>query len=255
MGEAIAAGLIGADALDATSIVVAEPSAQRRATLESSYGLRCVGHGRDAVEGAGTVILAVKPQVIDEVVAELAESLSGTLVVSIAAGITTGRLESMMPPGTAVVRVMPNTPAMIGQGMSVVSGGTEASTEQVEFVRELFATLGEAVVLPERYQDAAAAVSGCGPAYMAIVVDALARAGVRHGLTREIAQMLATQTMKGTAELLMETGMHPEELVDGVTSPGGTTIAAVERLEALGLRRALAEAVAAAVDRSKELGS
>jgi pyrroline-5-carboxylate reductase len=154
-----------------------------------------------------------------------------------------------------VVRVMPNTPALVGEAMSVVSGGTEASAEQVQLVRALFGELGASLVLEERFQNAAAAISGSGPAYFALVVDALARAGVRQGLSRDIAQTLAIQTMRGTATMLAETGMHPESLVDGVTSPGGTTIAAVEVLENRALRAAFAEAVAAAVRRAKELGS
>ena len=150
---------------------------------------------------------------------------------------------------------MPNTPALVRQGMAIVSGGGEATEEQVERVRAMFAAIGEAIILDEKHQDAAAAISGCGPAYVAIFIDALARAGVRQGLTREIAQSLAVQTLRGTVELLEHTGQHPEQLVDGVASPGGSTIAAVEQLEACGFRSAISAAVEAAVQRSKELGS
>jgi pyrroline-5-carboxylate reductase len=254
MGEAIIGGLIESAAFSAGSITVAEPSARRRDVLSAEFGVRTVADGPEALP-ADTVVLAVKPQVIDAVVSQLSGALSGSLVVSIAVGVSCGRLEALLPAGTAVVRVMPNTPALVGQAMSVVSGGSETSAEQVEFVRELFGELGRAIVLDERYQDAAAAISGSGPAYFALVVDALARAGVRHGLPRDVAQTLATQTMLGTATMLAETGMHPEALVDGVTSPGGTTIAAVEALESRALRAAFSEAVAAAVRRAKELGS
>lgn len=255
MGEAIIAGLLSSDALGKSDVVVAEPSEDRRRTLEETYGVKCVAHGADAARDSAIVLLAVKPQVIDAVIAQIAEEASFALLVSIAAGVTCARLESMLPTQTAVVRVMPNTPAMIGQAMSVISGGAEATEAHIELARQLFSAVGQTLVVPERYQDAATAISGCGPAYMAMVIDSLARAGVRHGLTREIAQALAVQTMRGTAEMLDRTGMHPEQLVDRVTSPGGSTIAAVEALEALGLRAALAEAVAAAVQRSKELGS
>lgn len=254
MGEAIVGGLVRSGAVAADRITVAEPSADRRDALADAFGVRCVADGADALP-ADTVILAVKPQVIDTVVASLSTGLSSSLVVSIAVGVSCARLEAALPDGTAVVRVMPNTPALVGEAMSVVSAGSNATAEQTDMVRALFAALGKAIVLDERYQDAAAAISGSGPAYFALVVDALARGGVRQGLPREVAQTLAVQTMLGTARLLEGAGMHPEALVDGVTSPGGTTIAAVEALEARAVRSAFAEAVAAAVRRAKELGS
>ena len=254
MGEAILGGLLKSGVIAADRITVAEPDAARRAALQAEFSVRVAADGAAALP-ADTVLFAVKPQVIDDVVSALSGRLGGSLVVSIAAGISCARLEASLPPRTAVVRVMPNTPALVGAGMSVVSGGSEATAEQVELVCGLFASLGEALVLDERYQDAATAISGSGPAYFALVVDALARAGVRQGLARGVAQTLATQTMLGTARLLAETGMHPEALVDGVSSPGGTTIAAVEALEARALRAAFGEAVAAGVKRAKELGS
>lgn len=255
MGEAIVAGLVSAGIARAGDITVAEPSAARHEVF-LTHGVTCVVDGHDAVADAGMVVFAVKPQVIDVVVAHVAEDIPGdAVVVSIAAGVTCARLESLLPAGTAVVRVMPNTPAMVGEGMSVLSGGTEVTPAQVEDVRVLFEALGKAIVLDERYQDAATAISGSGPAYVALFIDALARAGVRQGLTRDVAQMLAAQTLRGTVELLDRTGKHPEELVDAVSSPGGTTIAAIEALEAGGLRASVSAAVAAAVQRSKELGS
>jgi pyrroline-5-carboxylate reductase len=254
MGEAIVGGLIEAEVLSADSIVVVEPSEQRRDDLVASFGVRALADYSEAPR-ADIVILAVKPQVIDAVVTSLSAVLSGSLVVSIAAGVSCARLEALLPAGTAVVRVMPNTPALVGEAMSVISGGSETAAEQVEIVRSLFASIGLAVVLPEQHQDVATAISGSGPAYFALVVEALARAGVRHGLPRDVAQTLATQTMLGTAKMLAETGMHPEALIDGVSSPAGTTIAALEALEARALRAAFAEAVTAAVGRAKELGS
>jgi pyrroline-5-carboxylate reductase len=255
MGEAIISGLLTGEAISPDAIVVAEPDADRREQLETDYGIRCVADGRDAVDGAHIVLLAVKPQVIDEVARSLAERIGSAIVISIAAGISCARLESLLPSGTVVVRVMPNTPAMVGEGMSVVSGGTEADSAQVGLVRDLFGFLGESIVIDERHQDAATAISGSGPAYVALFIDSLARAGVRQGLSREVAQALAIQTVRGTAGLLERTGMHPEELVDSVASPGGTTIAAIEALESGGLRPAVAQAVAAAVKRAKELGA
>lgn len=255
MGDAIVGGLVASGAVAAEQFVVAEPNESRRAQLVSARGIATVADAREAARGAALVILAVKPQVIDSVTNSIADLLEGAVVVSIAAGITTARLEALCPDGTAIVRVMPNTPALVGEGMSAVSGGSAASAEQVELVRELFARIGEAVVIEERYQDAASAISGSGPAYFALVIDALARAGVRHGLTRDVAQELAVQTMRGTATLIESTGQHPQAVIDAVSSPGGSTIAALEAMERGGLRTAIADGVSAAVKRSKELGT
>jgi len=255
MGEAIAAGLLAAGAVGPSQVIVAEPLESRRRELAAAHGVQVVATGIEAVREADLVILAVKPQVLDEVVRSLAGSLDKVVVVSIAAGVSCARLESLLPQGTVVIRVMPNTPALVGAGMAIVSGGTEADDSAVELVRSLFASIGEVIVLDERYQDAGTAISGSGPAYFALIVDALARAGVAQGLSRDVSQALAVQTMLGTARMLADTGMHPEALVDGVASPGGTTIAALGALEAGGVRAAFADAVAAAVRRAKELGS
>lgn len=254
MGEAILAGLIASGTMNAAQITVAEPSSSRREALVAAHGVRCVADGTDAFP-ADVTLLAVKPQVAESVISSLAEKLGGSLTISIIAGFSTARIESLLPGGSAVVRAMPNTPALVGEGMAVVSGGSDTTLEQVDLVRALFAQIGRAVVLDEHYQNAATAISGSGPAYFALVIDALARAGVRHGLPRDVAQSLAVQTMRGTALMIEQTGMHPSELIDGVSSPGGTTIASIEALEAGGLRSAFAEAVAANIARSKELGS
>jgi pyrroline-5-carboxylate reductase len=254
MGEAIIAGLVRAGTVAPSGMVVAEPDAVRRERLAADHGIGAVASGSEAVQGADVVIVAVKPQVIDSVVTSLAPVIGAALVVSIAGGITCARLESLLPAGTRVVRVMPNTPALVGAGMSIISGGTEAGPDDIATVQALFAALGEVEVLPENLQDACTAISGCGPAYMAIFIDALARAGVREGLPRELGERLALQTMAGTVELIRATGQHPEQVVDAVSSPGGSTIAAVTELEAHGVRAAIAAAVRAAVVRSRELG-
>lgn len=255
MGEAIAAGLISSGVLEPSAIAVAEPSAERRDVF-ARHGIRAVADAHEIAPGAEVVLFAVKPQVIDAVVAHVADDISaGTVVVSIAAGIPTARLESLLPAGTAVVRVMPNTPAMVGAGMAVVSGGSNATPEQIESVRSLFEAVGEALVLPEEAQDAATAISGSGPAYAALFIDALAEAGAAQGLARDVAEALAIQTFAGTARMLSVTGMQPQELIDGVSSPGGTTVAALSALEAGGVRPAISAGVAAAVKRAKELGS
>lgn len=252
MGEALLGGWIAAGCVDTSRVIVVDPSAERRGAMQA-LGV-AASENADGAFPADLVVLAVKPQIMTPVLDGLAGLVDGALVVSIAAGLSTARLESQLPAGTPVVRVMPNTPALAGEGMAVISGGGEATTEQVELVRDLFAAVGEALVIDERYQNAATAISGSGPAYFALVVDALARAGVAAGLNREISQKLAIQTMRGTAVLLEQTGAHPEALVDGVASPGGTTIAAITELEASGVRAAFADAVAAAVARAEELG-
>lgn len=255
MGEAIAAGLAASGVFDSDRIVIAEPVAERREALRFAHGVRCVGTAPEAASEADIVLLAVKPQVMEAVLAELFDSVQARLVISIAAGISSARIESGLPDGTAVVRVMPNTPALVREGMSVICGGSSASAEQVDLVRELFSVLGKAIVLDEHAMDAATAISGSGPAYVALVVDALARSGVMHGLPRHVAEELAVQTVSGTAALIDRTGQHPEQVVDAVSSPGGTTIAAVEALEAYGTRAAVNAAVTAAVERAKELGT
>jgi len=254
MGEAIVGGLVASGTVAASHITVADPSPDRRNALAAAHGVKTAETGIEALP-ADVVLLAVKPQVVDAVLASLASKVQGALVVSIAAGITTARLESALPAGTTVVRVMPNTPALVGEGMAVVSGGSEARPEQVALVSALFGAIGDVVELDERYQDAATAISGSGPAYFALVIDALARAGVRQGLPRDLAEQLALSTMSGTAALLSATGDHPEQLIDAVSSPGGTTIAALEALERGGVRTAFFEAVAANIARAKELGS
>jgi len=255
MGEAIIGGLLSAGSIDAVNVIVAEPLAERRLTLDAAHGIRTTENAAEAAAAGEIVLLAVKPQVIDDVLASIADSVADALVVSIAAGITCAHIESLLPAGTAVVRVMPNTPAMVGEGMSVVSGGSDVTAEQIELVRELFSLLGKSIVLPEKHQDIATAISGSGPAYVALFVDALTRAGVSRGLSRDEAQTLAVQTVRGTAFLLEESGMQPEELVDGVASPGGTTVAAIDALEDNGFGSAVSAAVEAAVKRAKELGA
>lgn len=256
MGDAIIFGLLAAGVFGAGDIVVGEPDGPRRGQITARYGVRCVSSGSAAVQGAKTVLLAVKPQVIDEVVASLADAIEDeALVISIAAGIACAQLESALRAGSRVVRVMPNTPALVRQGMAVISAGAHASEADTEAVRAMFDALGDAVVLEESYQDAATAVSGSGPAYVAIFIDALADAGERQGLPREVARRLAAQTVRGTVELLEATGQEPQAIVDAVSSPGGTTVAAIGRLDADGFRETIDHAVAAAVARAKELGA
>lgn len=255
MGEAILAGLVSNELIENARITVAEPGAARRDFLEETYSVRLVADAAEALP-ADTVILAVKPQVISSVLESLVASgsIDGSLVVSIAAGITCETLEAGLPENCSVVRVMPNTPLLVACGMSVVSAASRTRAGDAALVRELLASMGKAELVDERYQNAACAISGSGPAYFACMVDALARAGVNEGLTRDLAQELALQTMKGTAELIEQTKTHPQILIDNVSSPGGTTIAGLLAMEEAGFVTAVGKGVAAAARRAEELG-
>jgi pyrroline-5-carboxylate reductase len=201
------------------------------------------------------LVLAVKPQQADAVAAELKDAVTADhLVISIMAGITLDRLASLLPNATRLVRVMPNTPALIGCGASGYALGFGASQADADFVDGLLSTVGLAVRLPEHLLDAVTGLSGSGPAYVFQIIEALSDGGVRTGLPRDVATRLAAQTLLGAARMVLETGQHPAALKDAVTSPGGTTIAGLAAMEAGGVRAALIEAVTAATQRSKELG-
>jgi pyrroline-5-carboxylate reductase len=255
MGEAILSGLLSAEAVGPADVVVAEPDAKRRQTLDAAHGVTTTESAAEAAREGDIIVLAVKPQIIDDVLDSISSEVSGALVISIAAGITCARIESQLPADTPVIRVMPNTPAMVGEGMSVVSGGAAAEDEQVDLARELMGLLGKAIVLPEEHQNVATAISGSGPAYVAVFVDALTRAGERNGLARDDARLLAVQTVRGTAGLLEGADMQPDTLIDSVASPGGTTVAALGALDENGFASAVSAAVEAAIRRAEELGA
>lgn len=254
MGEALVGGFIASELLEPVHIAIAEIDVDRRDALAARFGVRVEADASLAAEGADAVLLAVKPQQMDEVVTSLGPSLGGdVLVVSIAAGVTCGRLESLLGEGRRVVRVMPNQAAVAGLAMSAISGGSDATDDDLQLVGELMGAVGKAVILPERLMDAATALSGSGPAYVYLFAEGLIQAGVSHGLSRDQATELVVQTFRGASEMLARGG-HPAELVDAVASPGGTTIAAIEAFEAAGLRAALFAGVDAAIRRAKELG-
>jgi pyrroline-5-carboxylate reductase len=202
---------------------------------------------------APVLLLAVKPQILAKVVAQLSASNPQQLVISILAGVSIAQLEQAFP-DRAVIRAMPNTPATVGMGMTAISAGNLVSPEQLELATQLFQAIGEVVTVPESLMDAVTGLSGSGPAYVAMAIEALADGGVAAGLPRQIADRLALQTVLGTAQLLKESKLHPAQLKDRVTSPGGTTIAGVRTLEQGGFRSALIEAVIAAANRSEQLG-
>ncbi len=252
MGEAVLAGLVKAGHA-ASSLFVGVRRAERGAALEASYGVRALP-GPEAAASADVVILGVKPYDIVSVLSSLPLH-AGQLVVSLAAGITTATMEAAVPAGVAVVRVMPNTPAVIGQGMTLVSAGLSASPEQVEQVESLMAAIGETAVLPEKLLDAGTALSGSGPAYLFYVTEALIEAGVHLGLPRTVATQLVNQTLAGSSALLKVSGEHPAVLREQVTSPGGTTAAALRVFESTGVRAAFLDAARANRDRSREIAA
>ncbi len=252
MGETLLSGLIRAGrAVD--SLLVGEKRAERAAELNERYGVEVVGN-RDAARRAQTVVVVVKPQDMDDLLVEIAGDLRpGQLVVSLAAGITTSFIESRLPEGVAVVRVMPNTPALVDEGMAAISRGSHCDEEHLIEAESLLASTGRVIRVPERQQDAVTAISGSGPAYLFFVVEAMIEAGVHLGLPRTTATELVVQTVVGSAKLLRETGEHPTVLREQVTSPGGTTAAAIRQLEDHKVRAAFLTALEAARDRSRAL--
>lgn len=252
MGETVLAGLLRSGR-PAGSVVVVEKDAARARDLEQRHGVRALDAAA-AVREAATVVLVVKPQDLETLLREVSPVMApGQVVVSLAAGVTTAWLEERVPAGVAVVRVMPNTPATVDQGMAVVSGGAGAGEEHVAEAEALMSGTGRVVRVPEAQQDAATALSGSGPAYVFLVLEAMVEAGVHLGLPRATATELAVQTVLGAAIMARETGTHPALLREQVTSPGGTTAAALGVLEQHGLRAAFLEALAAARDRSRAL--
>ena len=230
MGETLIAGLLRAGWV-ADQIIAADRHAVRLEEIAARHGIR-IADTEGAAAQADTVVLVVKPQDIGEVLPQVSGALRPeALVVSLCAGITTATIEAALPSGTPVVRVMPNTPAQVDEGMAAISGGTTATPEHLDHVTALLSAVGKVVVVPEKYQDAVTAISGSGPAYLYFVVEAMIDAGVMLGLPRDTATTLVVQTMYGSAKLLSESGLHPTVLKERVTSPGGTTAAALRELE------------------------
>jgi pyrroline-5-carboxylate reductase len=254
MAEALIGALLEARVLASTGLWATDTSSDRRDLLKSRYGIKVGSDNNEAADWAEVVLLAVKPQVLDGVVRDLNSVLAGKLVISIAAGVPLQRIAKHMPRAARIVRVMPNAPAMVHKGMSALAMGPGVTEEDVHLVRTLFEAVGRVVCIEERLMDAVTGLSGSGPAYAYLVIEAMADGGVKTGLPRNVAELLAAQTLAGAASMVLETGQHPARLKDQVASPGGTTIAGLRQLEQGGLRAALIAAVEAATKRSKELG-
>lgn len=254
MGETLISGLLRAG-WAADAITAADRHAPRLAEMEARHGIHAATT-HDAAAGADTVVIVVKPQDASEVLPVVGAAIRpGTLVVSLCAGLSTHRIEAAMPDGTPVVRVMPNTPAQVDEGMAAISAGAAATPGHLEHVTELLSAVGKVVTVPEKYQDAVTAISGSGPAYLFFVVEAMIDAGVMLGLPRDISTTLVVQTMYGSAKLLADSGEHPTVLRERVTSPGGTTAAALRALEDHRVKAAFMTAMEAARDRSRALAS
>jgi pyrroline-5-carboxylate reductase len=252
IGEALLSGLVRRGGQD--GILVCERSPERAAQLSERYGVPAVDLA-DAAARARVLLLAVKPQDIGSLLERLSGVVDdGHLVVSVAAGVPTKRIEAALPEGTPVVRVMPNTPALVDEGMSVLSAGTHAEEKHLDEAEALLAAVGKVRRVPEDQQDAVTALSGSGPAYFFYLVEAMVDAGILLGLPRALAVDLIVQTALGSAVMMRDSGEHPVQLREAVTSPGGTTIAAVRELERHGVRAALIAAIEAAHARSVELG-
>ncbi len=255
MAGALIRGLLSSGRVKTDGIRVSDVRKERLQELEKEYGIATTTDNHELVRWADLIVLAVKPQVIDRVLDPLQNDfVHDSLVVSIAAGVPLRALESRLPSHVRVVRAMPNTAAIALAGATGVAPGSRATEEDVAITRELFEAVGRAVVLDEQLIDAVTGLSGSGPAYIMLIIEALADGGVKVGLHRETALLLAAQTVYGSAKLLLETGEHPGRLKDMVTSPGGTAIAGLHTLESGGLRRTLIDAVDTATRRAIELG-
>ncbi len=256
MGEALVRGLIGANLIQATNVTCTAPRAERRAELEKTYGVSATADNLAALKDADIVLLGVKPQILHKVLEQIAPAVaqSKPLILSVAAGFTIDSIEQRLGEGARIVRAMPNTPALVGMGATAISMGIHTSNEDLAQAQAIFQAVGYVTVVDESLLDAVTGLSGSGPAYVFMIIEALADAGVKVGLPRRQAQALAAQTVLGSAKLLLETGLHPGVLKDQVTSPGGTAIAGLHTLEQGGLRTTLINAVQAATERSKELG-
>jgi pyrroline-5-carboxylate reductase len=253
MGEALLSRILDQQLYLPQAVLVSEPQAQRQAVLSDRYRIQVTDQNQAVLDFADTVLLAIKPQVFNPVVATLTPRRADQLIISILAGVTLPQLESAFP-NQPIVRAMPNTPATVGAGMTAIAPNPHTTPDHLQIAHQLFTAVGEVVEVPEHLMDAVTGLSGSGPGYIAVMVEALIDGGVAVGLPRAIATQLAIQTLRGTAELLHTSGLHPAQLKDQVTSPGGTTIAGIAHLEKMGVRSALMEAVRAAYGRSKELG-
>ena len=254
MGTAILRGLVESGALPPNAIVAHDPNIKREQMLALELGILCAQDNR-LPASCPHVLLSVKPQMVDPVLEEIAPVITDdTTIISIAAGITTRHIDSKLGGKGHIIRAMPNTPMLVGAGVSAVSAGPRATHEDVHWAQRLFAASGLAVVMDESTIDAVTGLSGSGPAYFFYFIEAMIQAGVAEGLDPDVAELLATQTCIGAGRLLAKTKKQPKELREMVTTPGGTTEAALKHMESENVHNAIAEAISRATQRSRELG-
>jgi pyrroline-5-carboxylate reductase len=254
MGEALIRGIVRTGLIPPEDLFVSDARQERLEELARVYGLHTLSDNLLLLRRVDVAILAVKPQILTAVLEEVAPASPGKLLVSVAAGVSTTEIRRHLPPGVRLIRTMPNAPALVLEGATAIARAEGLAAGDLETAREIFGAVGRVVVLEEELMDAVTGLSGSGPAYIALVVEALADGGVKVGLDRPTAMVLAAQTVLGAARLLIETGTHPGQLKDMVTSPGGTAIAGIHTLESGGLRRTLIDAVERATQRSRDLG-
>ncbi|MBA2538271.1 MAG: pyrroline-5-carboxylate reductase [Deltaproteobacteria bacterium] len=255
MAEALIRGLVRGGHVPAEHVTASNPRQERLDELSRDYKIHVSQDNRAVARGAELCLLAVKPQIVDKVLREIGDQLRpGTLVISVCAGVPTETIEAACGDGVRVVRAMPNTPALVGAGATAISGGKRTSESDLATARAVFDAVGITVTLDEHHLDAVTGLSGSGPAYIFLILEALSDAGVKVGLSRRNSQLLAAQTMLGSAKMLLETSEHVGHLKDMVTSPGGTAIAGLHTLEQGGLRTTLINAVETATKRARELG-
>lgn len=256
MGEALIKGILRSKVFSSQNIYASDIRSERLKILQKNYKIKTCSDNRTTASQAGIIVLCVKPQSMEEVISGLAPALSVKhLIISVAAGISTDFISRHFKENIPVIRIMPNTPALIQEGASALSRGKFATESHLRMAQSIFGAVGKVVIIDESLMDAATGLSGSGPAYVFLFIEALVDAGVKMGLSRSVALLLATQTCLGAAKMAAETGEHPARLKDMVTSPGGTTISGLHKLEAGGLRAAVMDAVEAATRRSHELGA
>jgi len=257
MGSAILRGIVEAEYVRASQIIAYDTNRKRMRELEEDLpGVILAADCREVVERADLIILAVKPIMMEEVIEKIRGELQGKAVLSIAAGWTVGMLEkALINTGCTYMRVMPNTPALVGEGMTALCDESTFSKEDFDFVKGIFDAIGKTRILPERLFDGVVALSGSSPAYVYMMIEAMADAAVREGIPRIHAYEMAAQSVLGSALMVLSTGTHPAALKDAVCSPGGTTIEAVEELERKGFRAAIMDAMKVCADRSREMSS
>jgi pyrroline-5-carboxylate reductase len=256
IGEALLSGLLSSGWRSADDITISDRREQRVTELAERYGVAATSDNAEAIRDAALVVIAVKPQDLEALLGEIGGLVTPEqTVLSVAAAIPTSAIEARLSPGVPVCRAMPNAPATVHEGMAGLCAGAHAGEPSLALAEEALAHVGAVVRVPEEAMDAITAVSGSGPAYFALLAEAMIEAGILLGLSREISTQLVVQTMFGTAKQLRDEGMHPVELRESVTSPGGTTIAAIRELEIAGVRAAFLNAIQAAMERSRELAA